>query len=505
MKGAPFILFITILQLILTNAILRVVTKDKSALQQPTTWLYSIWIVGLVLLSLPIYQYEEEFTAWSGTYMCLSLFAFSIGAIISSFVNRRSGQFSRHFYYPDNTERLIFWILFLGVGGVALRMVNSYLTGGISLSDRMDPDNALLVRSLHMEGEESRIGPLYGPAAFTYSLGAIGLLMYQIMRGAQAVTNWKPNPQTRIAHAAFVILSIAYSLLFSGGRMTIVFVGLLTFIGFASGKWATEQKLFEKKLSFSKLIFILFGATVISGFLWVSSTTFLEKRTGDLAPESLLFKTHRARFAPEIQGLTSTSKTAGYAIFTLSYAATAIPTLVFYSDLPSNRVPGPLWGQYSFPAPTRYALRAIGQYDPDDWAIARHEVFAPLADINFGSNVWATLLRDLLIDFGFGGTIIFMLGIGYVCQSLHLRERGSSTLASLTLLGTFRLLLIFSGLTSLLYMPQFHWPLYFAIIYLYVSDRKNAKEAKKISRANSLASATAARQNTFNAPQNENR
>jgi hypothetical protein len=487
MKGASFILFFVLLQYTLTLTVLRVVTGNKNIFRQPITSLHVFWVLGLVLLSLPIYHYEEEFTAWSGAILCMTLFAFSVGAIVAEFMHRELRVPARSFVCPENIERLIFWILCLAICGVALRMINSYLTGGISMSDRLDVDNAQLIRELHMEGETSRIGPLYGPAAVTYALGAFGLVTYQILKGTRDVTGWRPSLLTRLACIAFVVLSLAYAILFSGGRMTMAFLGLLAFLGYASGRWATGQNVLRRKIGLGQVMLMAGSALVVLALLWVSSTTFLEKRTGESVPEAILFKTHRARFATEIQPLTSVSKTAGYAIFTLSYASTPVPTFVFYADLPDTRMPDLLWGQYSFPVVARYAMRMVGQYDPNDWSLAREAVFSPLAGINFGTNVWATMPRDLLIDFGFGGAILSMGLLGYLSQRLYIRERHNPTTASLALLGLVRLLLLFSGLTSLLYMPQYHWPLYFSIGYLFYSDRKAKQHLKKRQRIKTLA------------------
>jgi hypothetical protein len=478
MNGAPLILCILSIQLLLTLTILRVATGKWDVWRQPTTWLYSTWIIGLILLSFPIYSYQEEFTYWSGSYMCLALLAFPLGAVTATFAKPRKTLPTWSVSRPDSTKRLLFWLLAGGIIGGLLASLNSYLSGGLSLSDRLDSQNAQLIRTLHMEGEESRIGPLFGPANTAYALGGIGLIIYFALKGASNKIEFKPSSLTKLAVIGFISVSTLYSVIFAGGRITIVINILLSTIAYSSARWALGEKAFNIKSSPIMQIVILLLTIFTGTMLWLSSTTFLEKRTAKAEPEVLLYRTHRAKFSPEIQNLTTYSKSAGYAIFTLSYLSTPIPTLVFYSDLPGNRLPGPLWGQYSFPVLARYITRAVGTYDPNDWTESRVAVFGPLQDINFGTNVWATLIRDLLVDFGFLGSVIFMAVLGFIAQTLYINEKQNATIGDITLLTLLRLLLLFSGLNSLLYMSQYYWPLHFAAAYLYFTNRK-AKKSKR--------------------------
>ncbi len=340
------------------------------------------------------------------------------------------------------------------------------------MADRLDPQNAALVRALHMEGEESHIGPLFGPANAAYSIGGIGLIIHFIMKGSSSKQEDKTNKFSSMTAILFIVISGIYSVVFAGGRMTIVLYTILSLIAYSSAKRATGQKTFKIKSNPVAQLVVFIGIIITGTMIWFSSTTFLEKRTANAEPETLLYRTHRAKFAPEIQQFTTASKSVGYAIFSLSYASHPIPTLVFYSDLPGSRLPGPLWGQYSFPFLARYITRAFGTYDPNDWAESRATVFGPLQDINFGTNVWATLVRDLLVDFGFLGSIIFMMGLGFITQKLYISETQNPTVGDLTLLALMRLLLLFSGLNSLLYMSQYYYALHFAVVYWFFTNRK---------------------------------
>jgi hypothetical protein len=69
--------------------------------------------------------------------------------------------------------------------------------------------------------------------------------------------------------------------------------------------------------------------------------------------------------------------------------------------------------------------------------------------------------------------------LGYITQILYINERTDPTIGDLTLLALLRLLLLFSGLNSLLYMSQYYWPLHFAAFYILYTNRK--KKEKRFS------------------------
>lgn len=477
MNGAGILLILLLLQFGFTALLIRMASGKWSILSQPTSWLYSCWILGLILLSLPLYRYEEAVTLNSGGLMMATLLAFSIGAVAQEFYqinnNKKTEQIS-----GANIAPIIKFALTAGTIGGALLILNAYLGGGITLAERLDGTNAALIRELHMAGGASKIGPLFGPASTAYNIGFGALIIFCAAKGFGSKSDAIVSRYTHAVAASFATISVIFSIFFAGGRITIVILILMAAMGYYGGLRARKRhqaKAVKNKRWSVRIFLTLFATTTLSWGLWYSSTSFLENRTAAAEPETLLFTTHRARFSPEAEVLATHSKDVGYALFTLSYISTPIPTYLYYLDLPSTRVVELQWGQYSFPIIARYAMRLSGQFDPTYWSEARTQVFRPLAEMNLGENVWATLNRDLLVDFGKVGSIMFMLALGFLCQMVHNNNLKSEHYDWVAVSTLTKLLLLFSGLTSLLYMNQFSWPLYFCLGIIFYCRYKKSR------------------------------
>jgi hypothetical protein len=158
-------------------------------------------------------------------------------------------------------------------------------------------------------------------------------------------------------------------------------------------------------------------------------------------------------------------------MLSLSYLTTPIPTLTFYLDLPEARQPGPFFGEYNFPALWRWGRRLTFTGDRFGWERARYDIFKPLGDIGFGMNVWSTMVRDLIADFGKYGALVFIALLNLLAQRVFDQQRRSPAAHQAGLLVYLRLLMVFSGLVSMLFMAQIHWPLYFAVFYAWWLSR----------------------------------
>lgn len=241
----------------------------------------------------------------------------------------------------------------------------------------------------------------------------------------------------------------------------------MAFFSYAFGRWAEGRNALAYKLTVRRVLIL--GATTLSIIfgLWLSATYFLEKRVGGQSPVTLLYKTHRAKFAPPLYDLIRKDTPTQYLAFSASYFSTPIATLSFYIDLPDDRTPGPFWGQYNFPAVARWVRRITFIPDPFFWENARFEIFKPLGAINFGTNVWATSLRDLIADFGRGGSVAFLFLLGFGAQSLVSGQSARPTAVKAGLLAYLIIILLFSGFVSTLFMPQIHWPLYLSVALVF--------------------------------------
>ena len=484
MNGAIWVLLIVLVLFATTLLLHRFIDGKLPFLRLPVTWFYGSWILGLFLLTMPLFKYFEAFNELSAAYLVAVLLSFSTGSVAAAFWNHRRNRKPLPAGSPDNvaafgavnvSSRWIYSLLTMGLIGTALLMLNTLLGGSLSLTDRFDSDNFGAVRAAHMMAAESRIGPLFGPATLMSSIGGLGVAFVFYLRGSRlaAIENFRLMFRLAIL---VLLINVVIGIVGFGSRMFAVFAVVIAFVAFLEGRWSIGETILVKKPSLKGFLVILCAALVTLVVLWSAATVFLEKRVQQQSPQSLLFRTHRASFDPVLYSLTRNDKAAQYFFFSLSYFTTPIPTLAFYLDLPESHQPGPFFGQYNFPAIARWTRRLTFSGDPYAWDKARFEVFRPLGDIGFGMNVWSTLIRDLIADFGKLGTLLFLAFVGFASQRVFDKQSATPNARMAGLLVYLRLVLVFAGLVSVLFMPQIHWPLYLAIIL--VSIRSGASRGK---------------------------
>ena len=448
--------------------LIRVVRGQWSVFKEPITWFYASWLLGLLMLALPMYQYYESFSLDSAGFLFATLGFFSVGALAASFWGRRRDVQRRMAAEMPRLSAVVSFklpllLLVLGLGGSALLLLNSLLGGDLSLIDRLDADNLSEVRAAHMEVGRSQIGRLYGIANLASAIGGAGIAMVFYMRGARQLGVGAGAQLFWLAQLA-LLFNFSIGLVGFGSRMFAVFSVMVAFLGFMQGRWSIGESVLLRRISFRSLLVSSLSIVVTIATLYGAATVFLERRVQSQDPQTLLFRTHRATFAPLAYEATRGDKTAQYLLLSLSYFTVPVATLTYYSQLPSARTPGPFFGEYNFPAIARWLRRLTFTGDPFAWERARYDIFKPLADINFGTNVWSTLVRDLIADFTKGGALIFLLVLGFVTQRLHELQQAYPEVRRAVLLVYLRLIIAFAGLVSILFMPQIHWPLYLAVL-----------------------------------------
>ncbi|MEJ7783715.1 MAG: hypothetical protein WKF96_02855 [Solirubrobacteraceae bacterium] len=138
---------------------------------------------------------------------------------------------------------------------------------------------------------------------------------------------------------------------------------------------------------------------------WYLSTSWVATREDDTAADYILEETQRAQVRPWLKSVTGGNESSSLALVTIGYFASPIPTLHYY--LADRDLPGPFYGAYSFPLPARLVGTVDGTWTRTEWYSLRQEVFTPIASRGYFDNVWSTWLRDLLVDFGHLGAILF--------------------------------------------------------------------------------------------------
>lgn len=484
MDGSFWVLLIALLLFATSLLVHRVVDGAVSIVQLPLTWFYASWIIGLALLALPFFKYFESFSISSGSYLIAVLFVYSVGSVLASFWSRRSvtaAELQRTKGEVETNEqissRFLGVLLIMGLVGSTLLLLNSILSSGLSLADRLNTENFAAIRSAHMESQVSRIGLLYGPASVMSAIGGLGVAMLLFLVGAKRYAASNRKFMVRLGY--FVMgVNVIIGFIGFGSRMFALFALLVGILGFLQGRWSIGERIISMQMTLGRLMTVFVSVICALAIAWVTATTFLQQRVQSLDPQSLLFRTHRAHLAPFAYEVTRHDVALQYFMFSTSYLSTPIPTLIYYLDLPSARQPGPFYGEYNFPAIARWTRRFAFVGDPTAWDRARFEIFKPLGDIGFGTNVWSSMVRDLIADFGKGGALFFIGVFGFFAQRIFQLQDFRPTAVRAGLLVYLRIILAFAGLISLLFQPQIHWPLYVAIVLLIFSRNGKAQKRK---------------------------
>ena len=480
MEGSVWVFSVAVLVFATTLLVHRLIDGQLQIARLPLTWFFGSWLVGLFLLALPLFRYRESFSGETAAYLIAILMFYAVGSISAAFWARRT-KFPLS-YGPAVvsessqkalTNRFIVILLSMGAIGTTLLMVNTVRSGGLSLSQRLDSENFAAIRTAFMNTTESHIGILYGPATLMSAIGGLGVVFAFYLKGARDDQFMASKWLFRLA-VVILLFNVVIGFIGFGSRMFAVFAVFVGFFGFVEGRWSIGERLIVKRLTAKGFVALCLSVIISLMVLWVAATVFLEKRVQSQDPQSLLYHTHRANFSPFLYGLTRGDSTIQYLMFSVSYLTTPIPTLNFYLDLPSARLPGPFFGEYNFPAVARWLRRLSFIGDPLAWDRARFEIFKPLGDTQFGTNVWSTLVRDLIADFGKTGALVFLALTAFLAQNVFQAQCLSPSVRRAGLLVYLRLLLAFSGLISILFQPQIHWPLYLSMALLVLG--RNARQ-----------------------------
>lgn len=480
MEGSFWVLLVALVLFTTTLLVHRVIDNSWAIIRLPLTWFYSSWLLGLLLLSMPLFRYSESFSGETGAYVIAILLAASTGSVAAAFWARQNNKIVRTRIAVNSapavniSSRFLSILLILGAIGTGFVLLNAVLGGSVSFLGRFDAENSATIRREHLFEARNNIGIIFGPAYLISSIGSLGVAYVFFLKGArfkgEYASQW-------LFFLALVVLltNLLVGIIGLGSRMFSVFAIVVAFVAFLEGRWSIGLPLIARRLAPKEATFIVAFAVAAAAGLWVTATVFVESRLQQQDPRAALYRTHRANLDPLAYQFTRDNPTSQYFMLSLSYATTPIPTLVYYLDLPESRQPGPFFGEYNFPAIWRWGRRLTFQPDPYAWDRARYDIFKPLGDIGFGMNVWSTLVRDLVADFGKMGAILFLVLVSFTAQRVFDNHRMQPTMRRAGFLVYVRLIFVFSGLVSMLFMTQIYWPLYLSALMMVAVPKTKGK------------------------------
>ena len=194
MDGAIWVLLVSLLLFAMSHLVHRLIDGHWLLARLPITWFYASWLVGLTLLSLPLFKYFESFSKETAAYLVGVLFSFSVGSVVAAFWANRHTSSNQMMHATKSaaaqvgvSTRLLFTLLALGLIGTSLVLVNALLGGNLSIAERLDASNFAMLRSDAMGAAESHIGLLFGPASLMSAIGSLGVAYVFYLRGARSV------------------------------------------------------------------------------------------------------------------------------------------------------------------------------------------------------------------------------------------------------------------------------------------------------------------------------
>lgn len=155
--------------------------------------------------------------------------------------------------------------------------------------------------------------------------------------------------------------------------------------------------------------------------------------------------------------------------FSLTYFTTPIPTLTFFFEN-SDFTHWNYLGAYNFPLFNKLIELITSQ--KTSWLDIRYRIAEPLARLSYAINPWATGFRDLIIDFGIWGSLIFLFFFGFACQILYNIVFRKPRIEMVLLMSQIISIAIFFGFYSSFFLGFVMYPIIIIILIMIIRPRR---------------------------------
>jgi hypothetical protein len=454
MSLVMILFFVTLLALNRMSG--RIFRGDGSYSSSTYAWLVPFWIVQFVVLSFNLFNYTRPISYDVFAYIMLAHLAFFSGSLLVMVVWRpREPELQLAQADTQNTST---WFSVFAPIAVVSTMIAIYAflsISNVSLIDRLtstDSFHAARAEVLVSSSSSSPLGILGSIASFLSPFSFCVIAAYGYYRGAkiEAVSGslwcrfW--------GSLAVVLLMLSGPVIF--GSRAFVFMALFPF----ASAYLVGRREFQKKsgtdgigISKGRLLGRFAMIVLLSVLVTMASAYFQMARdmTGG-SPDFLLGVAHHAQFSGYVLEFFGNSIFAKFYLLTMGYICSSANILSYYFDV-SGEIPGPFNGAYNFPSVYGLIAKTSLVSPPMTFQNIRVILFSPLQEYGYLGNVWATILRDLIADFGYNGCLVFMLFFGAVTQVITDKVRQNATAINVSMLSIIRLVLIWSAFHSLFF------------------------------------------------------
>jgi hypothetical protein len=344
-----------------------------------------VWAVGIALMSAPLFTYRVDYAAAVDAFVALCLAATTLGYHVLRKRPRPVPQSSSERGREIALARVLSGLGILG----CLLQLGGAVAGGTQLSVAYLLQNLTVIRDTAFDqAADSRSSPLGFVDGYLASFSFLSVI-------AVARLGMAGGRSLVLLGVANFVLAALVGLFLTGGRTTLFYALLLVLVSlYLSGRRLTVLNPRALLAAAATLVLVAYF-----------SVSFLDTRSGvSDDPERVLEHTQRAEYRPWVARAAQANPVLATTLVSIGYFGSPLPTLSYY--LQRKPVPGPYWGAYSYPLPARVSAAVAGT-TPKSLATIREEVFDPLESAGYSGNVWATWLRDLVIDFGYSGAVVF--------------------------------------------------------------------------------------------------
>lgn len=343
----------------------------------------SVWLFALLIGLVPVVEFQVAYSLSADVFAagCIGALALAYMAV------RKSPTGPPAQTATPKTERQAV-ILALGVGllGCFMVLADARLAG-MPLSLTGLTSNLADVRSTTNDPVEqaARGGrPLFQFGIWFMSFAYVGI--------AAAIVRPTDSTVKRLFWAALVGIA-AVSLLVFAGRTILINGVLLALVALLLSPRRVT-------LRHPKAI-VAVAALSVAGW-YFSVEYFTAREGGQINVPKYLHELERARLPDSLKAPVNESPALGSAIVNYGYFASPAPSLSWYMQQPD--IPGPYWGSASFPLKPMLLGRFVPQ---TDWSTIREQTFSVLESRGYAGNIWPTWLRDLRLDWGYYGAMLF--------------------------------------------------------------------------------------------------
>jgi hypothetical protein len=434
----------------------RIILAGREFYASPLTWFAVPWLAATALLAIPLHEYYLFYTQDVFVYVVLIHVLFTVGCILGTIFALGGPRPVFSQARPFLPSWFITFMLSCGFIGIFVFFLDFHLSSSLSLAERFSFSN--LSRIKFEYANPTRVSTFGGIITFigyyAYGLGQLGLMCFAYRLHAKMHISWLDR---RLAYALMVAI-VANSIFVTGGRVELIMLMLMYVLAARLGAGSSVRNKIKKKLV------LIIGAGIVFTILLLFSIALLADRIGgDEFAVTTLYTAHNAANIGPIYDVFG--RIEGYSVLSLqlSYLTAPVPYLGVFLEVYKNTEPELFFGLLNF-APLLASLNFfIGFVDGSQIGAAAHARTAVLSNQGYFGNVWGTLARELLVDFGYYGTLAFFVIFGFLSGFIRVKSVLTPTEPVVILYALIRIQLVFAVAHGLFHHRTFGYAFTLAV------------------------------------------